>query len=73
MFKVEVDVAFEDNVQKEIVKVAEEANVWAEVVQMVGPGGGWPIVRLSGNEEDVRALLVEWGFDPDCEDEVTIV
>ena len=30
-----------------------------------GPGGGWPIVRILGQKEQLSALLAEMGFEPE--------
>jgi hypothetical protein len=44
---------------------ADEAGVQFDVVQANGPGGGNPLVRLTGDEDKVNALLETWGYSPE--------
>lgn len=39
-------------------------NISSRVITMNGPGGGWPLVSLSGKKSDIEeALRVIWGLD----------
>lgn len=38
----------------------------AEVVDPAGPGGGWPVVRFTGPEAELRGMLIDnYGFAVD--------
>jgi len=44
---------------------AVDYDVTVELVEPCGPGGGNPVVKLTGDTVDVDALLATWGYAPD--------
>lgn len=59
------DMCFEDQpLEEAIADVARTFDVKASVEQLVGPAGGWPVVRLTGPRSNVRnALATAWEMD----------
>lgn len=64
MLNVIFDIACEGKGELEV--AAQEAaakGLKFSVVQECGPGGGWPEVKLEGDDTAVTDLLREWGFE----------
>lgn len=61
MAKIQLDVAVElsnaDEV-KELNETLAEHNLTYNVLTEHGPGGGWPLIEVEGNREDIEKYLI---------------
>lgn len=53
-----LDLVFENDIT-ELNKVFEGTNITMSIIQENGPGGGWPVCELTGEEEDLRQWLAD--------------
>jgi hypothetical protein len=68
MFKFIADIAVELDELVNVQLEAEGYNVVMDVLQEVGPGGGWPEVEFSAaTREDLLAYADEFGFEDAAE------
>lgn len=57
MITIELDIVNEDDEDLSATK-ARWPKVTFDVINAHGPGGGWPVVKVSGSREDVREYLI---------------
>lgn len=70
MLKIVLDVAWEDwgsleNFLSEI--GTSHPGVYARVLRLNGPAGGWPVVEFIGSRKDLEEFLRSIGFDEEIE------
>jgi hypothetical protein len=64
MKKIELDIAFEDSLIESMLIWSERCpRVYTRIVQMNGPGGGWPVMEFVAEESDLREWLIEFDCD----------
>ena len=59
-----IDLSYENDIS-ELYEEFAKSSIKLKVLQEEGPGGGWPEVELTGEEEDLRAWLLENHDDPE--------
>jgi hypothetical protein len=67
----DIDFVCVEGVELAMLKVffdeAREEGVTVVMLDPYGPGGGWPVLRLTGREEDVVRVLLAHGFEDNVE------
>lgn len=74
MASIELDWADEDanpDLETSARRSAATFNLTMEVVAEHGPGGGWPVYRFTGRQEDIVAML--GNYAPDEEDREMLI
>lgn len=65
---IELDFAYdEDDLATALFNTLNGIDVTYKIVNLAGPGGGWPVIRFTGAEEALTELLVG-PYDMDDED-----
>jgi hypothetical protein len=59
-----IDLAYENDIS-DLHKEFAKTNIKLNILQEVGPAGGWPEVELTGEEDDLRAWFLENYADSD--------
>lgn len=65
MVKFEVDIAFDgENIGEMLEKLGKAVpSAYVRVLELVGPGGGWPVIEVMMPKSDIRKFA-EW-YDED--------
>ena len=71
IFEIDLDLAYDDDdrsLDSVLKSITDEFNVTAEVLQLIGPGGGHPEIRFTGSYENLEKWLLEY-----CGGDATLV
>ena len=65
MLTIELDISYEFYDTPEYNQEVAQFNVVDRLIELVGPGGGNPVVEFTGTEQNLRELLAHFGYDGD--------
>lgn len=65
--KIRVDFCYNDNLEAALERAFKDYDLTYEVITRHGPGGGWPIVEITGDREELVRWLINIYDDDNLE------
>ncbi len=71
MIRFEMDVAYDETFEEMLEEWGQKyPYVFVRMIQLRGPGGGWPVLEIAIPESEAKNWLVAVGWEPDEADDI---